>query len=605
MSSGISSQWDGDRHYSSILIHDDLTKHPLREYFFQALPLTVHPIIILRLLCHKMFGNMLRRKSQFSANNLVPPVVVETDSCPPRPPSQTDDSRDNAASKKRRANLHVQISTPERVDTDTEEDEAIRIKRRRTRRAGSMDKHLMRFSSVKRRSGNALAMGLAIKAIGDSLMHPLDLNVSQGSEMDALDQFDLDDKPKRNNPFRLPNLRRRSKSQGYIAGFKEVIEDPQTSQLSLKSSGQSLNKNYELEVKELQRELINLPTYEIDTHHRLDAPHSPLLMSRSSSVPDLEPRASSEVISRDTGADLQSVVTGSTLVEEMPVDAETSQRPVCEISITAHAVESDTSGMAKNNSAIDTLLSNDPEGQSLSQEQQQHLLQPSKCSPTSADSTTNDSASTMSPPTSDVTPIIFKFAAATPCESPASYSDHLENEQTAFGLVTTFGETDSMPVTQLIEHPPQFPNQCLQTVPMSRSAEVIHQAVAALHNTSNPDLAIEIQVGKLPAMRHQSHSLDETCLDLGKSSGSHKGRPMSLLSVSCQENSSMATSHDNLNLSPSGSVHSDLKSPNFSLMVPSPGLEVPLQHRAIMKVGTCATYSSHYNLLIHITTVGY
>ena len=139
-SSGVSSQHQCDQEH-----FDDLTRRSFREYFLHAVPLVVHPIIILRVLCHKMFGSMLRRKTTYSAQNLSPPCipVLENESCPPRAPLNAGGATEGAESKdkdgtptmkRRKTNLHVQIAMPNMED----EEEQIRYIRRRTRRAGSM-----------------------------------------------------------------------------------------------------------------------------------------------------------------------------------------------------------------------------------------------------------------------------------------------------------------------------------------------------------------------------------------------------------------------------------------------------------------------------------
>ena len=291
-SSGVSSQHAEEE---SGCDYEDLSTRPLREVFFHGLPLLVHPIIILRVMCHKMFGNMLRRKTNYSAHNLTPPPVQlqDNESCPPRhgdghvtqPPQEVPsggaaaittlgDKSDTPGAKRRRVNLHVQIATP--VE---EEEEHIRHIRRRTRRAGSMDKHLLRISSMRKRMGN-VTMSLAIKAIGDSLMTPLDLNMSPPPKVSDLDLSDPE--MKRRNIFRFPSIKKRfiSKSYGYLAGLGESFE----SGSSEVSSAQSLGQKEETDLKEFQKELINLPIYEVDTH-RMDQATSPLI-SRSNSVPE-------------------------------------------------------------------------------------------------------------------------------------------------------------------------------------------------------------------------------------------------------------------------------------------------------------------------------
>ena len=46
----------------------------VKDYFFKTLSFSVHPIIILRLLFHKMFGGMVKKK----AANIPKPTVEKT-----------------------------------------------------------------------------------------------------------------------------------------------------------------------------------------------------------------------------------------------------------------------------------------------------------------------------------------------------------------------------------------------------------------------------------------------------------------------------------------------------------------------------------------------
>ena len=275
-SSGVSSQHDD----VGCSLFTDLSTCPFSEYFFHTAPLVVHPIIILRLLCHKMFGNMLRRKTNYSSHNLQPPEVLEKEVCPPRPTNlvNTDDPdihRDasaTSATRKRRANLHVQISTPGQLYSS---DEELRLSRRRTKRAGSIDKHMMRLSSAKRQVASA-TMTNALKAIGASMMTPLDLNISPPANIP-------DDWGKKKHSFHFPSLKKRSRSQGYIAGLRGGSMESFTT--SDRDSDMNVTNDKD-EMLELTRELINLPMFEVDTH-RIDHILTPLL-SRCSSVPELD-----------------------------------------------------------------------------------------------------------------------------------------------------------------------------------------------------------------------------------------------------------------------------------------------------------------------------
>ena len=213
---------------------EDLTKKPFLEYFFHAVPLVIHPVIILRLLCHKVFGNMLRRKTQYSPHNLSPPCVSSDKEAYPHMPSSSDgeQSRDGGGvfessriiSKRRsrkRMNLHVQIASPW---SDSDDDEDTRRRRRVRRRAGSMDKHLLRMSSMKHHNGT---MSLAIKAIADSLVTPLDLSLSPPPRASDLG---FGDSIRSKKPiFRFPSVKKRiSKSHGYLPDLGQSVDSEDT-----------------------------------------------------------------------------------------------------------------------------------------------------------------------------------------------------------------------------------------------------------------------------------------------------------------------------------------------------------------------------------------
>ena len=185
------------------------------------------------------------------------------------PPSGTPPSV-----KRKKTNVHVHITKPS--PTNGPESDELHLKRVRTKRAGSMDKHLLRMSSSYSRQNRNAAMSLAIKAIGDSLVTPLDLNISPPLFSDA----DLECGKSKKNVFRFPSVKKKSKSQGHIAGLSQSFDDT----LGMESSAQSLSKCPMNDIRELEKELINLPTYEVDPK-RINLSTSPLL-SRSNSVPE-------------------------------------------------------------------------------------------------------------------------------------------------------------------------------------------------------------------------------------------------------------------------------------------------------------------------------
>ena len=401
--------------YDNTNFPEDLSLRPFPEFFFQAVPLVIHPIIILRVLCHRMFGNMLRRKSRYSAQNLSPPLIVESDTCPPRSLSSEADLDKNGdledhdrtgnlltsgRSGKRKGNLHVQITTPTPTTppADTEDmEEVIRQMRRRTKRAGSMDKHLMRMGSIRKRGNRT--MSLAIKAIGESLVTPLDLNISppaQASDHDVSGSANSRTMSVKKNIFRFPSVKAKtkqiSKSHDYLAALGQSLEDES---LSPKSSAASLNCE-EKDIRDFQRELINLPTFEVDTH-RMDQCTSPLL-SRSNSVPEHL----------------------GTLLVPSALDKSPS---VCQISVTEASEEVRQHHQVVNPMVL-TLPRHHPQQQNADTYHQHHprvdgSSRTNLALPISADCGNNmDDSSDFHPGD-----IVVKFAAATPMESPASNID--------------------------------------------------------------------------------------------------------------------------------------------------------------------------------------
>ena len=176
--------------------------------------------------------------------------------------------------KRKKTNVHVHITTPS--PTNIPESDELYLKRTRTKRAGSMDKHLLRMGSSYNKRNRSATMSLAIKAIGDSLVTPLDLNISPP----FLTEIDLEYGKSKKNMFRFPSMKKKSKSQGHIAGLGQSFDDT----LGMESSAQSLSKCPRNDIRELEKELINLPTYEVDPR-RINLSTSPLL-SRSNSVPE-------------------------------------------------------------------------------------------------------------------------------------------------------------------------------------------------------------------------------------------------------------------------------------------------------------------------------
>ena len=182
--------------------------------------------------------------------------------------------------RRRKTNVHVHITTPSPTNVPEAPSEEICARRVRTRRAGSMDKHLLRMGSAYGKRNRSATMTLAIKAIGDSLVTPLDLNISPPMMTD----FDIEYGKSKKNVFKFPSMKKKSKSQGHLAGLGQSFEESMGIGVDLHNSARSPSKSPLNDIRELEKELINLPTYEVDPR-RLNLSTSPLL-SRSNSVPD-------------------------------------------------------------------------------------------------------------------------------------------------------------------------------------------------------------------------------------------------------------------------------------------------------------------------------
>lgn len=164
----------------------DLNQQSFREYLFSGLPMVVHPIIVLRLLAHRLFGNMIRRKTLPSDAKLKPPKVDDKMECPPRKDfaQLREDSRDSL-SRRRKANLQLQITGQpgEKDDSLLELCETLEAAC-----AGAGGGPSSSGSSSKPSNHNHVqskngSTKMAIKSMVESLVTPLDLGViSQNPE---------------------------------------------------------------------------------------------------------------------------------------------------------------------------------------------------------------------------------------------------------------------------------------------------------------------------------------------------------------------------------------------------------------------------------------
>ena len=160
------------------------------------------------------FGKACIRKCWISCRNHISSAYLRFSSYF----SSGDQSRGTPSgtpptAKRKKANVHVHITTPS--PTNVPESEEMYIKRTRTRRAGSMDKHLLRMGSSYSKRNRSATMSLAIKAIGDSLVTPLDLNISPPIFSEA----DLEYGKSKKNMFRFPSMKKEieiSRSHSWI-----------------------------------------------------------------------------------------------------------------------------------------------------------------------------------------------------------------------------------------------------------------------------------------------------------------------------------------------------------------------------------------------------
>lgn len=256
----------------------ELNKRLFHEFVFLGLPMIADPIIILRLLAHKMFGNMIKRKTLYSESKLKPPKLdnlFHVDMCPPRSDSESakEDSRE-PLSKRRRANLHVSIS-----DDSGEQSSAAKA----THVAGDVD--YCRHNGIQPKNGTTK---LALKAIGESLVTPLDLNItSPRNEIECSTALnspepsaDSKGSTAKTRLFRWPSKKRLSKSHANVSSAHRDSIVSQSSVSDQKDMSSPLTP--EIDIAAFQRELINLPTFVMDTPATDVSP----VFSRSSSVPE-------------------------------------------------------------------------------------------------------------------------------------------------------------------------------------------------------------------------------------------------------------------------------------------------------------------------------
>lgn len=524
------------------------------EYFFEVLPLVVHPIIILRLLCHKMFGSMLRRKTAQqplspTTNTLTAPTFVETESFPLWSGRDTDatssDSRpvttSHMSTKKRsdvarKSNVHIQIATP--LKPKLEEDDEFRLRRRRTRRAGSMDKHLLHLGSAKRRSINS-AMTLAIKSIGDSLLQPIDLNISP--PVASGDACASDNR--RRILFQFPSLQKRSKSQGYITRIGDSTE---SILFSHRSSTSSILKPAELELKEFQRELINLPVFEMDVRGVNEG--ASISVSRFSSVPEqLEFLQSDNAKEPQHDAkDLSSLPQRhATQVRKKAPKMSNLQKNANESCIRIGSLPSHPSKKRKHLEPLADQTILWVKGSNLNSTENASIKIAEGLKRTVVNcENASEGGSTLRPLPTEA--ILFHFAAATPCESPGSITEMHESPLEKSENKLPYSSVDTA-----------GPSSTVHALNLPVKSIAVTTSASEFLTSSSPEA--NSLVPRPSSLWSPSKSSERLSLTFSHTSLSAQNCTLGICSTSCGQHS-----------------------PNFSLVLPSPGHDIPLSHRSIM-----------------------
>ncbi|KAK3593089.1 hypothetical protein CHS0354_038127 [Potamilus streckersoni] len=260
----------------------DLNNRSFREFLFMALPIVVHPVIILRLLAHKMFGNMIRKKNLNAQDSkLKPPPqreeeILMEEKCPPRP------TRCNSVGSK---TVRVEpqsvgiVQGKEFIPTlkiETGSSKQVDIPSRKC----FVSHHKVIYTN----SQNGTKM--ALRAIGESLVSPLEMKINSTptpsnsrkySTQVASPGISSPDGSKGSKPrlFRWPSKKQLSNSASHL--HRNSI----TSLASDEGSKSKAESEHDVDIAAFQRALINLPTFVMETP--MDV--SPVF-SRSSSVPE-------------------------------------------------------------------------------------------------------------------------------------------------------------------------------------------------------------------------------------------------------------------------------------------------------------------------------
>lgn len=248
----------------------DIKAKPFCEVLLMGLPMIVHPIIILRLLAHKLFGNMIRRKSLYAEAKLKPPKPVnigQIDMCPPRA-SHHHAELSKGEQEVRKEALKKKKSNPKESEMESQS-------------SLSNEKEYSKHNGIYSKNGNT---SLALRAMGHSLANPFEVNISIQQSTDQISNiFSEENRNTKGHHvahlFAWQHRHLLSRSQGNVAidsTDSAVVKDAET-----ETNDSSSISTSDVDIMAFQRELINLPTFVMETPTDV----SPVF-SRSSSVPD-------------------------------------------------------------------------------------------------------------------------------------------------------------------------------------------------------------------------------------------------------------------------------------------------------------------------------
>lgn len=263
----------------------EIDKKPFREQLLMALPMLVHPVIILRLLAHKLFGNMIRRKSSHGnlETKLRPPENPVEEVCPPRSNSESVKYELKKDVMKKKRNLKISIAANKNSSSDEMESPNVSS-------PGDYAKHNGVQSKNK-------PTQLALKAMGQSLANPAQSNSSgqinqvcessSGNAISSPESFSENKHEKNSGNHANKSRLFHWSSKKHLCKSQSSMSAPQSENnndsMDLGSEG-SLESpaSADVDIVAFQRELINLPTFVMDTPATDVSP----IFSRSSSVPE-------------------------------------------------------------------------------------------------------------------------------------------------------------------------------------------------------------------------------------------------------------------------------------------------------------------------------